>query len=66
MTTAIEIKHKTVEGFYCFGRVVGIINVAFLDDLLNLCKVLRSKDTSKWDAAMQKKYDLFMANIMSL
>lgn len=34
-------------------------NVAFLDDLLNLYKALKSKDSSKWEAKFQKKYNLF-------
>lgn len=34
--------------------------LAFLDDPLNLCTGLRSKNVHKWEAAMQKKYDLFM------
>ena len=38
--------------------------MALLDDPLNLCKALRSKDASKWGAAMQEEYDLLMANGM--
>lgn len=37
-------------------------NVILLDDHLNLCEALRSKDTSKWETTMQKGYDLLMAN----
>ena len=33
-----------------------------LDDPLKLCEALRSKDTSKWEAAMQEEYDLLMAS----
>lgn len=29
---------------------------------MNLCEALRSKDTSKWEAAIQEEYDSFMAN----
>jgi hypothetical protein len=33
-----------------------------MDDLLNLCEAMRSEDASKWETAMQKKYDSLMAN----
>jgi hypothetical protein len=38
-------------------------NVALLDNPLNLCEVLRSEDTSKWEVAMQEEYDSLMVNI---
>ena len=38
------------------------INVAFLEDPLKLCEVLRSEDASKWEAAMQEEYDSLIAN----
>jgi hypothetical protein len=37
-------------------------NVACLDDPLNLCDVMHSKDASKWEAAMQEEYGSLMAN----
>ena len=36
--------------------------MVLLDDPMNLCKALRSKDVSKWEAAMQEEYDLLMVN----
>jgi hypothetical protein len=39
-------------------------NVACLDDPLNLCDAMRSKDASKWEAAMQEEYGSVMANGM--
>jgi hypothetical protein len=39
-------------------------NVTLLDDHLNLYKALRSKDTSKWKAAMQEEYDSLITNGM--
>jgi hypothetical protein len=36
--------------------------IGILDDLLNLYKALKSKDASKEEVAMQKNYDLLMAN----
>jgi len=37
-------------------------NVACLDDPLNLCDAMHSKDASKWEAAMQEEYGSLMAN----
>ena len=37
-------------------------SVVLLDDPLNLCKTLRSKNVSKWEAAMQEEYHSLMAN----
>ena len=36
--------------------------MATLEDPLNVCKAMRSEDASKWEAAMQEKYDSLMAN----
>jgi hypothetical protein len=38
------------------------VNVACLDDPLNLCDAMRSEDASKWEAAMQEEYGSLMAN----
>ena len=35
---------------------------AFLNDSLNLCKALWSKNVSKWEATIQEEYDLLVAN----
>ena len=32
-----------------------------LDEILNLCKMLRSKGANKWEAAMQEEYNLLKA-----
>jgi hypothetical protein len=37
-------------------------NVICLDDPLNLCDAMHSKDASKWEAAMQEEYGPLMAN----
>jgi hypothetical protein len=39
-------------------------NVTLLDDHLNLYEALRSKYTSKWEAAMQEEYDSLITNGM--
>ena len=36
--------------------------VAFLDDYFSLYDTLRSKDASKWEAAMQEEYHSLMAD----
>lgn len=36
-------------------------NVVYLDDLLNLCKAMNSKDTNKQEVALQEEYDSLMA-----
>jgi len=51
-----------VEKHILFQHTVEWTNVAFLDEYLNLCKALRIKYTSKWEVAMQEKYNLCMAN----
>lgn len=38
--------------------------MASLEDPLNMCETIESKDASKWKLAMQKEYDSFMANRM--
>jgi hypothetical protein len=37
-------------------------NMALVDDPLNLCETMRSKDASNWETAMQKEYDSLVAN----
>ena len=36
--------------------------MTLLDDHLNLCEALKCEDASKWEATMQKNYDLLIAN----
>jgi hypothetical protein len=38
------------------------VNMALMDDPLNLCEAMRSEDASKWETAMQEEYDSLMAN----
>ena len=37
-------------------------NVTLLDNFLNTCKALRSKNASKWEVAIQEEYNSLMNN----